>query len=42
MPRSHFNELAEDGTLKHWHEAYEHGDVKVGGDPAVIKLRRHA
>jgi hypothetical protein len=38
MPRSHFNELATDGRLKHWREAYEHGDVKVGGDPAVVKL----
>ena len=38
MPRSHFNELATDGRLKHWREAYEHGDVKIGGDPAVLKL----
>lgn len=36
--RSHFNELAEDGTLKHWVDAYEHGHVKVTGDPAVVKL----
>ena len=38
LPRSHFNELATDGQLKHWREAYEHGDVKIGGDPQVIKL----
>jgi hypothetical protein len=38
VPRSHFNELAEDGTLKHWVDAYEHGHVKVSGDSAVIKL----
>jgi hypothetical protein len=38
LPRSHFNELAIDGQLKHWREAYEHGDVKITGDPAVIKL----
>ena len=38
LPRSHFNELATEGRLKHWREAYEHGDVKVGGDPDVIKL----
>jgi hypothetical protein len=38
MPRSHFNELATDGQLKHWREAYEHGDVKITGDPSVIKL----
>lgn len=38
LARSHFNELAADGTLKHWRDAYEHGHVKVGGDPAVVKL----
>ena len=38
VPRSHFNELATDGRLKHWAEAYEHGHVKVTGDPAVVKL----
>lgn len=38
MPRSHFNELVADGTLEHWHEAYDQGHLKVGGDPAVIKL----
>lgn len=38
MPRSHFNELAEDGDLGHWREALEHGQIKVSGDPAVIKL----
>ena len=37
-PRSFFNELASDGTLADWREAYEHGHVKVGGDPAVLKL----
>jgi hypothetical protein len=38
IPRSHFNELARDGRLKHWVEAYEHGHVKVSGEPAVVKL----
>jgi len=36
--RSHFNELAADGTLKHWVDAYEHGHVRVTGDAAVTKL----
>src|SRR5688500_4219646 len=36
--RSHFNDLAEDGRLKHWVEAYERGHVKVTGDSAVLKL----
>jgi hypothetical protein len=38
VPRSHFNELAADGRLKQWVEAYEHGHVKVTGEPAVMKL----
>jgi hypothetical protein len=38
VARSHFNELAEDGLLRHWVEAYEHGHVRITGDGAVIKL----
>ena len=38
MPRSHFNELASDGKLTHWREAYDHGDIKVTGDPEMRKL----
>ncbi len=38
IPRSHFNELAADGKLKHWHEAFDLGHIKVGGDPQVRKL----
>ena len=38
IPRSHFNELAADGRPKHWREAYEHGHVKVEGDPNIQKL----
>lgn len=38
IPRSHFNELAADGTPKHWREAYEQGHIKVEGDPNVQKL----
>jgi hypothetical protein len=38
IPRSHFNELAKDGALKHWVEAYDHGHVNVAGDAAVVKL----
>jgi hypothetical protein len=38
IPRSHFNELVKDGRLKHWVEAYEHGHVKVSGEPAVVGL----
>lgn len=38
VARSHFNELAAEGRLKHWADAYEHGHVRVSGDPAVTKL----
>ena len=38
VARSHFNELAADGTLKHWVDAYERGHVRVTGDAAVTKL----
>jgi len=38
VARPHFNELAADGRLKHWVDAYEHGQVRVSGDPAVTKL----
>jgi len=38
IARSHFNELATEGKLKHWREAYEHGHLKVSGDPQVRKL----
>jgi hypothetical protein len=38
IPRSHFNELAEEGRVDHWREAYEHGHIKVEGDPNIQKL----
>ena len=38
VSRSHFNELAADGRLKHWVDAYEHGHVRVSGDLALMKL----
>ena len=38
VSRSHFNDLAQDGRLQHWVDAYEHGHVTVSGDPGVVKL----
>ena len=38
VSRSHFNELAAEGRLRDWVDAYEHGHVRVSGDPAVTKL----
>ena len=38
VARSHFNELAAEGRLKDWVDAYEVGHVRVSGDAAVTKL----
>ncbi len=38
IPRSHFNELATKGNVKHWREAFEHGDAKATGIDQVMKL----
>jgi hypothetical protein len=38
VARSHFNELATDGRLRDWVEAYERGHVRVSGDAGVVKL----
>jgi hypothetical protein len=38
MPRSHFNELAADGRVRHYREAYEQGHIRVSGDANVQKL----
>jgi hypothetical protein len=37
-PRSHFNELAKDGRLQHWRDAYEHGYLRVVGQDEMLKL----
>ena len=38
IPRSHFNELAVEGRVKQYREAYEQGHIKVEGDANVQKL----
>ena len=38
IPHARFNELAKDGALRDWVEAYEHGHLNVSGEPAVVKL----
>ena len=38
VARSHFNELATDGRLRDWADAYEHGHLRVSGDASVVKL----
>jgi hypothetical protein len=37
-PRSHFNELAKDGRLQHWRDAYENGYIRVVGQDEILKL----
>lgn len=38
VPRSHFNELAVEGKIRHWREAFESGVVKATGPPEILKL----
>ena len=38
IPRSHFNELAHDGDLRHWRDAFESGVAKASGPPEILKL----
>jgi len=40
IPRIFFNTLAGDpkASIRDWIEAYQHGHVKVSGEPAVVKL----
>ena len=38
VPRSHFNELAAEGTIRHWREAFETGHAKAEGSAEILKL----
>ena len=38
VPRSHFNELADEGKVRNWREAFESGAVKASGPPEILKL----
>jgi hypothetical protein len=38
VPRSHFNELAREGTVRHWREAFESGTVRATGPPEILRL----
>jgi hypothetical protein len=38
VPRSHFNELAAEGTIRHWREAFESGHVRATGPPEILRL----
>jgi hypothetical protein len=38
IPRPAFNELATDGTVRSYREAYDSGQIRVTGDPNIQKL----
>src|SRR5215208_5653720 len=38
VPRSHFNELARDGKIRHWREAFQSGTVKATGPTEILRL----
>ena len=38
IPRSHFNELAREGKVRHWREAFQSGTVKATGPAEILKL----
>lgn len=38
IPRSNFNELASEGRLNNWVDAFERGHIKVSGDQSVVSL----
>src|SRR5215204_3159223 len=38
IPRSHFNELAREGTIRHWREAFESGTVRATGPAEILRL----
>ncbi len=38
VPRSHFNELADEGKVRNWREAFESGVVRASGPPEILRL----
>ena len=38
LPRSHFNELAAEGNVRHWREAFEQGHARVSGSEQILRL----
>jgi hypothetical protein len=38
VPRADFNELATEGTIRHWREAFESGHVRATGPPEILRL----
>src|SRR3954447_7661238 len=38
IPRTEFNELVKDGSIRHWRECFASGHVKASGPPEILKL----
>jgi hypothetical protein len=38
IQRARFNELAAEGTVKKWREAFEHGEAKATGVEQILRL----
>ena len=38
IPRTEFNELSKDGSIRHWREAFASGHVKASGPPEILRL----
>ena len=38
IPRTEFNELVKDGSIRHWREVFESGHVKASGPSEILKL----
>lgn len=38
VSRSHFNELAAHGRVRHWRAAFAHGDAKATGVDQILRL----
>ena len=38
ISRSHFNELASEGHIRQWRDAFEHGHAKAEGSPEILRL----
>ena len=38
VPRTEFNELCKDGSIRHWREVFASGHVKASGPPEILKL----
>ncbi|MDO8213240.1 hypothetical protein [Conexibacter sp. CPCC 206217] len=41
VPRAAFNQLATEGRVRQWRQAFEHGDAKVTGVDQIIRLIRN-